>query len=85
MTAVASPSPFLASSGFTIAVSGGVQPYDYAPLASPPNPAGVVVTSVGPPAQIDVPSNTPSGTIIYVSVSDSSTPPQVVVVVDRVA
>jgi hypothetical protein len=85
MQATPSPSPFFAADGFSIAVSGGTPPYEFAPLGVPPNPTGVEVTSVGPPAHVDVPEDTPRGTTVYVLVTDSSNPPQTVIVANRVA
>jgi len=75
-----SPSPFSASQGFSVAASGGSPPYTTTSLPSPPNPAGVTVTTQGPPAHVDVPSGTPSGTDVFVNVADSSDPPEEVVV-----
>lgn len=85
MFATAMPSPFQAAAGYGITVSGGTPPYTFTPVGTPPNPPGVVVTSVGPPAHIDVPDDTPSGTIVVIRVTDSSTPPQTVTVSNRVA
>ena len=83
MRATASPSPFSAASGFSITVTGGIEPYEFQAYPSPPNPPGVVVTP-GNPASVTVPPGTPPGTMVTVMVTDSSSPPQTVTVGDRV-
>ncbi len=85
MNAYPSPRPFSAATGYTIQAVGGTAPYEFVAAPSPPNPAGVQVDGSGNPATVTVPSNTPSGTMVYVQVTDSSTPPQSVMVQNMVA
>lgn len=72
MTATPSQDPFPANQGFDVEVDGGVPPYTYTPLPSPPNPPGVTMTG----NTCTVPPTTPPGTEVKVRVTDSSTPPQ---------
>ena len=81
MKATATPSPFASAQGFTIAVTGGIEPYEFTPAPSPPNPPGVVIL-LGPPVGVMVPVSTPPGTTVTVIVTDSSMPPQTVPVSD---
>jgi hypothetical protein len=78
------PVPFPASRHFVILVADGEPPYTYTPKPPPTNPPGVQVFP-GPPVRVTVPPDTPSGTPVYVDVTDSSTQPQTVMVVDNVA
>jgi hypothetical protein len=80
MQAVGTPNPFPAANGFQIGASGGVPPYSYSPLPSPPNPPGVSVDSSGEVTIDPVPL--PS-TEVQVDVYDSSVPPQNVTVSNR--
>jgi hypothetical protein len=78
------PPIFPPATGFTIVVAGGRPPYTVTPLPSPPNPPGVGV-DMGPPIHVTVPEDTPSGTVIRLTVTDSSTPPQISPVMAYVA
>ena len=62
--------------GYVATPSGGVPPYTFTVMPSPPNPAGVTIDSNGMQAEIDCPPGTPPNTMINVLVSDSSQPPQ---------
>lgn len=75
MTATAMPTVFPAATGFTVVIVGGRPPYTVTPMPSPPNPPGVTV-DMGPPIRVTVPADTPSGTIVRVVITDSSTPSQ---------
>lgn len=81
----ANPSPFPANMGYQLTVQGGSPPYTFVALPAPPNPSGVKVAATGPVATVTVPSATPSGTTVYVRVTDSSNPPQSVVTTNAVA
>jgi hypothetical protein len=78
------PSPFTPGLGYVVKASGGTPPYAFAAGAVPPNPAGVIVTpGNGGSAEVDAPSGVPAGTLVYVVVTDSSVPPQVLIVANH--
>ncbi len=80
------PSPFPAPTGYEAHVTGGIPPYTFAAESSPPNPPGVVVTPTGPNSgEVTVPPNTPPHTVVQVTVTDSSQPPQSAPASNRVA
>ena len=78
MRAHVQPNPFPVATGYEITVTGGVPPYTFAAVDSPPNPPGVTVTQIGDMAHVSVPSGTPQGTKVYVDVSETGTTPQTV-------
>ena len=84
MIATATPSPFPAATGFVIVIVGGLPPYEVTANPSPPNPPGVRIIT-GPPVRVLVPSSTPPGTQVTVTVQDSSTPPLIVPVTNTSA
>lgn len=75
MVATAVPPVFPPITGFLVVIGGGKPPYTVTPLPSPPNPPGVEV-DMGPPIRVTVPDDTPPGTVIRLTVTDSSIPPQ---------
>jgi hypothetical protein len=70
------PGPFTPGLGYVATPTGGVPPYTFTAIPSPPNPPGVRIEPNGMSADIDCPPGTPPGTRIQVNVTDSSQPPQ---------
>ena len=68
------PNPFDPQTGYTAVVRGGIPPYTWTALGSPPNPQGVQITPDGNTCVVTCPMNTPAGTQVYVKVTDSSDP-----------
>ena len=70
------PRPCPAGGTYRITATGGTSPYEFTLVASPPNPAGLTITVVNDVASVTIPAGTAQGTPIFVTVADSSSPPQ---------